>query len=177
MLVVCGLEQVDQIIDIGIGSKQIFPPIVIEIKEAVTPATTRRGENAQPALVSGVLEQTLSQILKQRKRFTCQGRDVEIRQTVVVVIAKICPHAGHRQSVVRKSHSGLEPHLLECPVTAIVEQEVRQVVVGDKHIHQAVVIIIGKSDAHTATNMRGDARLDSDVLESPIAPVPVKGVG
>ena len=57
------------------------------------------------------------------------------------------------------------------------EQEVRQVVVGDKHIHQAVVIIIGKSDAHTATNVRADARLGSDVLESPIAPVPVEGVG
>src|SRR6266576_2101812 len=57
------------------------------------------------------------------------------------------------------------------------EQEVRQVVVCNKNVHQAVIIIIRKSDAHASTDVLANAGLNGDVLESPIAPVPVQRVG
>jgi len=66
-------------------------------------------------------------------------------QTVIVIIAEVRSHTGHRQSIVRKSHAGLKRYLFERSVAAIVKQEVRHVVVRNKNVRQAVAIIVSKS--------------------------------
>ena len=57
------------------------------------------------------------------------------------------------------------------------EQEVRHIVICHKNVHQAVVVVVGEGNAHAAADVCGDARFGGDILESPVAPVPVKRVG
>src|SRR5882724_2313335 len=56
LLVVRGLKQVDQVIDVRIGGKKILRAVVVKIKEAVAPATARCGQGSQPALMRCVLK-------------------------------------------------------------------------------------------------------------------------
>src|SRR5437763_16462813 len=57
------------------------------------------------------------------------------------------------------------------------EQEIRQVVVGDKDVREPVVIIVCKSHAHAAADVRHNARFPSDILECSVAAVPVERDG
>ena len=57
------------------------------------------------------------------------------------------------------------------------EQEVGQIVIRDKNVRESIVIIIGKSDAHAAPDVVFNAGFRRDVLEGPIAAVPVECVG
>ena len=47
----------------------------------------------------------------------------------------------------------LQCHFLELLAAEIVKQQIRRVVVGDKHVDKAVVIVIGKHDAHALAVM------------------------
>src|SRR5205807_6968857 len=58
----------------------------------------------------------------------------------------------------------------------IVEQEVGQIVVRDKDVREAVIIIVGKSHTHPAADARGNACLCGDIFESSIAPVPLERI-
>ena len=57
------------------------------------------------------------------------------------------------------------------------EQEVRQIVVGDKDVREAVVIIVGKSHTHATPDVARNASFGRDVLKGPIAAIPVECVG
>ena len=56
------------------------------------------------------------------------------------------------------------------------EQEVGQIVVRDKDVREAVIIIVGKSHTHPAADVRGNACLCGDIFESSIAPVPIERI-
>ena len=73
-------------------------------------------------------------------------------------------------------HSGDERGLGERSVAVVAEQEVGHRVVGHEHVETCIVIEVGKGDAHTFPDMRQQARVGRDILERPIAAVPIEAV-
>src|SRR2546429_6521108 len=65
---------------------------------------------------------------------------------IFVKITKIRSHTGDRQPIICQGHTSLEGNFFKRSVAKIVEQEVGQIVVRDKDVREAVIIIVGKRD-------------------------------
>src|SRR5207302_3080649 len=78
LFVVGGPKKINQVVDVRISREQVLPAVIVEIEEAIAPATARRGECREPTLVRRVLKRTFGQILKQGKCLARQGCNVEI---------------------------------------------------------------------------------------------------
>src|SRR5205085_80217 len=121
-------------------------------------------------------EQAVSQVAKQRKSLVSKVRHNKVRQAVIIIVAEVRSHAGNRGAVNGKRHAGGERDFFKSPIATIVKEKIGLAIVGYKHVHEAVVIVVGKRQAHPAPHKLADARFLCDVLEGPIATVPVEGV-
>src|SRR5437773_1719820 len=81
------------------------------------------------------------------------GDDVNIGQTIIIVIAEIGAHVGNGRAVVSHRDSGLQPGLFEGPAAAVVKEKIRHVVVGDEHVHPAIEIVVGHGEGHSFSGM------------------------
>ena len=115
------LEQLNAIVDVRIRAEQVLPAIVVEIEQAVAPAAQIPAQSGHAARIGGVHERTFPLVAEQRKSFTGQGSDADIRQAVVIVIPKVHPHTGDRFAMVQQRDSGLQSHFFERSVATIME--------------------------------------------------------
>lgn len=77
----------------------------------------------------------------------------------------------------QQRHACCETHLLERAITSVMEQKVRQVVVGDKNIGEAVAIVIGERHTHAAPAELCDARFLGNIFERPVSAIAVQLIG
>ena len=64
----------------------------------------------------------------------------------------------------------------ERAVAVVAEQEVGNRVVGHEHVEPPIVIEVRKGDAHALADVRQQARPRRDILECPVAAVPIEAV-
>src|SRR5579863_3768415 len=157
-----------------VRGKQIFPPVVIEIGKACSPAAVILSESSQAAGICGVNETSLSGVAKQREGLVSQCYDGDIRPAIVIVIAKVRAHAGDRLAIAAQRNSGKKCGLFKSAIAPVVEQEIGHVVVGDENIGVAIMVVIRESNAHTAPRKCRDAGLFGHVLESAIAAIAIE---
>ena len=156
--------------------EQVSEAVVVEVNQGVGPPAARDGRAMQAASCRHVLELPVPEIAKQRKRLPRKGRDVDVGQPVVVVIAEVRPHARDRIAVRGKAHASQQPRFLEGSVAMIAEEEVSLGVIGDERVDPAVKIVVCERDAHALANVLADSRRFRDILERSIAAVPIEGV-
>ena len=75
----------------------------------------------------------------------------QIGPAVVIVVFELHAHAGHRLTVIAQGCTAEQADFFEGAIAFIVEEEIRHVVVGYENIGETIVVIIGESDAHTAS--------------------------
>src|SRR6202008_3388594 len=89
---------------IGTSDEQVFPTVVVKIKNAITPAGHfLRG--SQSAGLCELVEFPIALIDEQRKGFVFDGRVPYVGTPVVVDIPKVGTHPRQGQSVGSISHS------------------------------------------------------------------------
>src|SRR6185437_11142610 len=116
-------------------------------------------------------------IAEQRESFARQRLYRNIGQTVVIVVPEVRTHAGDRLPAVAERNPGSQPNFLEGPVSAIVEQKIRHVVVGNKGVLIAISVVIGKGDTHSPPRVSPDSRFCGNILKRPVSAIAVERCG
>src|SRR5438034_3577518 len=156
--------------------EQVFPAVIIEVKQPQAPAAELMGQRADAAAIGPVSKSVLALIAKQRKSFAGECGKDDIRPAVISVVAKISPHAGNRAPVIGKGCTYLQRHLGEFTVSEIVTKKIVLLVVGDENVCHAVAIVIRERHTHSFTNLCRDARHDRHVLERAVSTIVVKRI-
>ena len=113
----------------------------------------------------------------QGKGFIFDRRVPDIRQPIVVHIAEINAHARQGVAFFVICNARLKADLLKSLSIDVMEEEVWAVVVGDKNIGPAIVVIVGEGDAQSLALDLGDSGLHRDIGERTVAVVAVQSVG
>src|SRR5207245_10978835 len=87
-LVPPGFELLDQIVDVGAGDEQVFPAVVVEIRERGAPSAQREAGAGELRRGGDVTKDSLAGVVEKREGLAGQGDDVNIVQTVIIVLAE-----------------------------------------------------------------------------------------
>ena len=174
--IVIGGKLLDVVIRVRVRAHQVFPAVIIQIGHSGAPTSSRGGEDGKAAWVRGILKHAAAQVVKQQEGLVVQVGNKNVGKPIVVVIAEVRPHTGDRHAGVRQRDSRLERHFLKGAVAAVVKEKVRLVVVGHEDVHEAVVVVVRKGDAHAAPLILADSGFLRDILERPVAPVAVERI-
>ena len=161
--------------DVSPRDEQVLPAVVVEIEQPGTEACHVQGQDAHPAFAGDLPERPLTRVQVQGKSLIVQGDQGDVRESVVVHVAKIHAHAGNEIPVLRQRHPGGHSHFLEL-VPEIVEQRIVVAVVGDKQIGTPVQVVVRHADAHALADMAADSPLRGDVPERAVAVIQEKRI-
>ena len=146
--VFCRLEGIHTIIHVGVGRKDILPSVIVEIEKSDTPAAIRSTERPHSRPVADISELTLAAIPKQRKSLACERGYGNVWQSVIIDISKIRTHTGHLCTRIGQSCARIESYFLEAAIPQIVEEGIRELIVGDEKILVTITVVIGHTDSH-----------------------------
>src|SRR5437764_1726686 len=88
-------------------------------------------------------------IMEQGKSLQFCGGVPNVRQAVIVQIAKLSSHPRNGLAVFGISDAGVHRDLFKSSSLEIVEERVRHIVVGDENINEAISIIIVETYSHS----------------------------
>src|ERR1041384_6367301 len=128
-----------------IRQDQIRVAIVVVIKETQTPAaeqTRCRSNLAGPVDKGQVLL-----IVIETEQFLIDIGNEQVLPAVVVVIGCIDSHSRARRARIAVRHTGQQTGLFKLSLPLIDEEKVRERVVRDEEIHQAIVVYVGRNGA------------------------------
>ncbi len=171
------LELLDLVVHVRVGGEDVLPPVVVEVEEAVPPPAARRHQPAEPAGMRDVLEEALPHVPVQREALPRERGDMDVGPPVVVVVAEVDAHGRHLLPVLGERDAGQQGRLLEGAVLAVVQQEARELVVGDVHVQEAVAVVVGEGEPHAPALDLPQARFHGHVLERAVPAVVVQGQG
>ena len=100
----------------------------------------------------------------------------DVRQPIVVHIAEIDAHAGQMVAILVVATPACRPTSSNF-FRQVVEQKVGAVIVGDEDVEKAVVVIIGKGDAHALALYAAIPVSVGNIRERPVAVVADKVLG
>src|SRR3984957_8861948 len=132
----------------GAGSKQILVPIVIKIEDSCPPRRETGGHCSDTGGLCDVFKWTFSRIAVQRKAVTVHRSEKDIRHAIIIDISEVSPHTSNSLAVFVVGYTGQECDICECPIAIVVQQEVRNGVVGNKDVGEPIAIIVSKRDPH-----------------------------
>src|SRR5438094_1938810 len=138
LLISRGLEHFHVVVYVRARGEQVFPSVIVQVKEARAPPASLNRKGREACAVGRVFEQAAPDVTKKGKRLVRQTHDVDVRKTVVVIIPEIRPHARYRLAAVQQSHARQHPYFFKGPVAAVMKQEILLVVVGHEDVHKPV---------------------------------------
>src|SRR5947207_6841779 len=97
----------------------------------------------------------------------------DVREAIVIQIAKLGSHPGDRFTIVGISHPDIHRYFFKGFALEIMKEGVRKIVVGDKNIGESIAVIIVKSYSHALTEPFRDAGLIGNVSEGTITIIAV----
>ena len=108
--------------------------------------------------------------------------DRQVEQAVAVVIPRRHSHAGLGQAALAVGGAGEQREVLEGDstvgtATAVAEEEVRGLVVGDVEVDPAVVVEVGEGQPEPGAAGTAESRGPGGVVEGAVAAVQVEAVG
>src|SRR5690606_1372961 len=131
-------------------------------------------QTSQAAGGSSIFEHSTPEIAKQGKGFTGQRGYANVRQTIIVIVSKVCTHAGDRTPVFSQSDPRQKGNLFESAITLILKQGIRHVVIRHEGIQIAVLIVVFECHTHSSARPVHQPRRLGHILKSPIATVTVE---
>src|SRR5258708_33179765 len=158
-----GLPVVLLYIDVGVlaymrvGGEQVFVSVIVEVLDARAPAAPFETAKSDASLVTVIAEESIAFVAEQRAGFATEGRHDQTGLAAVIQIAKIHAHAGNGNSIVGIGDEGLDADFIESFATTVLKKKIPVVVVGDKNIHPAIIVVVGNGNAHALADMLSDA--------------------
>jgi hypothetical protein len=141
-------------------------------RSAVTLACAMAG-----ARVGDVAKRPRPQVAEDQERLAGQRDHRDVRPPIVVVVAENRSHAGDGLPIVGERHARGESRFLEPLRLDVVEEKIRQFIVGHERIGKAVAVVVVERHTHAAADEFGDAGAFADVFERAVAAVAVQRVG
>src|SRR5690606_1816082 len=92
----------------------------------------------------------------------------------IVIVSKVCTHAGDRTPVFSQSDPRQKGNLFESAITLILKQGIRHVVIRHEGIQIAVLIVVFECHTHPSARPVHQPRRLGHILKSPIATVTVE---
>src|ERR1700728_4730795 len=86
---------------------------------------------------------------KQWKGLALKRGEDDVRQSVIVVIAKIGPHSGDCVAIVLQCNACIKRDFGKRSVPLVMKQKIRHRVVSDEYVRIAVAIIVRNRDTHS----------------------------
>src|ERR1019366_1775753 len=128
----------DVVHDVAAGHEQILPAVVIQIGGSVRPTGHSPRQLGQPAPLSDISEVPAPKVPEQRKSLILNGGVPDVRQSVIIHVAKVRAHARELVAVLVVCHTSRKRLLLELLAAQVVEQKVGTVIVGNEDVHESV---------------------------------------
>ena len=157
--------------DVAPAHKNILPAIIVEIGNIHAVSRHRVAEQGHSATRRNLFKRGSRSILINRKRLVSERRENNVGVAVVVQIAKVASHARNQVAVLRQCHTHLESNFFEAIMALVVVQEIEDLVVWDKNVGQAIVVVISYARRHAFARMRANTGLLRNIRKCPIAVV------
>src|SRR5689334_17121525 len=87
---------------------------------------------------SRVVEATVLQVGEERVSLVRQIRDDNVGPAIVVIVREIDAHSGKAGAVTIERGAGRKADFFELSISQVVEDELRDRIIGEKNIHQPV---------------------------------------
>jgi len=130
---------------VGCRKEQVFAPVIVEIEHAKAPAGQFLGRARKPRRAGFIgKEPRRPDIPVQWKRLEVHAIEHDVFQTIVIEIAKISAHAGDGIAVNRIGNAFLQGHFFELAVAQVLEQEIRNGIIGHEYVRESVSVEIAK---------------------------------
>src|SRR5437773_2934905 len=160
-----------------LGNENVFPAVVIGIKEESSPSCRQPAGLADAGSVGHVIKTLSTEIAKQSVLFKRECRNEDIGPAVVVVIGKIYAHACEGVPIFVVGCTGKQGLLGEGPITVVSEQGLRYTVVGYHDVGPPVSVEVVEGHSQSLAWVLADAARPRHVQKCPVALVLVKEVG
>src|SRR4029077_2732075 len=131
----------------ALRDQEIFPAVIVVIKETIAPAGVRHGDTANTGKQSGIREGGIAVALIQGVALVGKIRDDHIGPAIIVEIREVDAHAGEGSTVTVDGDAGGKADFFKGTVAPIVKEKFEHGIVGDKKVDMPVVIVIGDGDA------------------------------
>ena len=138
-------------LDVAPRDEQVLPAIVVEVEETRSVPGHVATELAHASRIGDFLEALAAFVAIDGEGLVVEGRENNVREAIVVVIAEIESHAGDEFAAFYQGDALCESNFFESG-SGVVEQEVIRGVVGDEEIRPSIEIVVGDAYAHPLAN-------------------------
>src|SRR5580658_6571868 len=174
-IVNAGDRGIDAVVHMPLRNKYILVAIIVEVGYAQPPAAHFRGDLRQSGSATGIGKCSISIVAIQGIALETQIVDQQVEPAVVVVVSCVHSHPRISVAVFIQRNSGESTDFLKGPVAIVMQQHLRPVVVGNKDIRPAVMIIVADINAEALDLQIGETGFGSDVGEMAAAIVVIEG--
>ena len=137
------VEQVDVVVEVAVGYKQVAVAIVVVVDEEGTPREELQAGNPQPSLKGHVGEKPIAEVAVEAVGFPLVVGDKKVKSAVAVVVSHVNPHARQRLARVVIGDPGQRADLgKSAPVVAV--KQVGGAVAGRVQVEIAVGVVVNK---------------------------------
>src|SRR5690349_22514253 len=128
---VCAIGELSYVVEnIAAGHEEILQAIIVEIGDSIGPSGHLQGGPRKTAAARDINKDVVAAIAKKGKRLQLRSRVPDVRQTVIVQVAKLCSHSGNGFAIFGISYADVHGDLFESFAFKIMKESVRHVVVG-----------------------------------------------
>ena len=171
-----GDSLLDVVHHVGASDEKVFPSVVVEIVDAVAPASHAIGEVAEATGDSGICEDVAALRGVKGKVFVLDGSVPDVGAAVVVDVAEISTHAGERVAIERIGDACRYGNLFELLSANVVEEEVGHGVVCNESVEKTVAVDVGEGDGHAFSKKGINTGFVRHVRKSAVAVVAIESV-
>ena len=79
--------------------------------------------------------------------------DNNIHAAVTGDVGRVCTHTGFKLAIAADCDASQIAYFAKCPVTIVVEQRVRHVIIGNKDVLPAIIVVIEGDDAESVAGV------------------------
>src|SRR5438045_1338989 len=155
--------------NISTTDEDVLPAIIVEISDIH--AVSRHGiaQSRHSTSRCDLSKSTFSIVLIHGESLVLQSGNDDVWKSVIVEVAKICPHTRDEISVLGQGHPGFKCNLVELAISLVVKQKIEELIVGYEYIGQAVAVVVGNTHTHALAQVRPDSRFGRYVYKFPVS--------
>ena len=128
----------------AVGKEYFVGPVVVVIQDVHAPASERARNLGKVGDHRIVIETAVTIVAEEREILVGKRRSQNIRPAVVIEVGEVRPHARKRVAVLGIGYPRRRPYFGKRSVPIVLEQELREGVVGNVDVRVAVVVVVSE---------------------------------
>src|SRR5580704_8459022 len=165
------------VVHMSLRDKYILQAIIVEVGQAQPPSRHLRGDLCQSGAGAGIGKRSVAIVAIQGVALEAQVVNQQVEPAVIVVVSHVHTHAGISMAVFINRNTGKKAAFLKRPVSLVMQQHLRPVVVGNKNIRPSVLIIVADINPEALNLQIGEAGLGGYIGEMAAAIIVVESQG